>query len=142
MLPNRYLFCVLLLVLVLPSSGQERDTKSLKDILSEQGFSGLLQGKITFKLLGDMSCKSKVLQVYYYTWEETNPPGKAIHFSQRLIFIHKNRYVGQYAVPDGPSLIRPNLLRFPDSKEDSVNCDETGLPKSITLDGESSELFR
>lgn len=98
---------------LLPSSAQELDKKSLKDILSKQGFSGLLEGKVTFELLGSMQCNSSKLQVYYYTWEETNPPGRAVHFSQRLIFIENREYKGHYVVEDHPALLNNQTLLFP-----------------------------
>ena len=139
MLKGTYLMRVLLVttLLSLTSSAQRQDTKSLKDILSKQGFTGLLQGKVTLTLLGNMKCTSAALQVYYYTWEETNPPGRAIHFSQRLIFIENRNYVGQYVVSDRPVLVKRELLRFHYSKDDgnTIECDQEGLPKSLLLNG-------
>jgi hypothetical protein len=135
---------LLAMMLSLGSSAQQLDTKSLKDILSQQGFTGLLQGKVTFKYLGNMKCNSVALRAYYYTWEETNPPGRAVHASYRLIFIEKRDYVGQYVVSDRPFLVKPDMLRFQVSEEDrnSLRCDPNGLPKSLILDGESRVLFR
>ena len=78
------------------SSAQELDKKSLERILSKQGFSGQLTGnvKVRFAFLGNMKCGSAVLHVYYYTGEETHPPGKAIHFNRRLIFLENRTYLG------------------------------------------------
>jgi hypothetical protein len=139
MLRSTHLIRALLvtMLLSLTSSAQKLDTKSLKDILSKQGFTGLLEGKFTFTLLGNMKCNSTMLQVYYYTWEESHPPGRAIHASYRLIFIEDRNYVGQYVVSDRPVLVKPDSLRFPVSEEDgnSFKCDEEGLPKSFYLDG-------
>ena len=125
-------------LLSLTANAQKLDTKSVKDILSKQGFTGLLQGKVTFNLLGDMRCISAQLQVYYYTWEETNPPGRAIHFSQRLIFIKNREYMGQYVIADRPTLLKQQLLRFPYSRDDgnTLQCDQGGLPESVHLDGQ------
>jgi hypothetical protein len=138
--------CALLvaLLLSLTSGAQKLDTKSLKDILSKQGFTGTLQGKVTYKYLGNMKCNSASLKVYYYTWEETNPPGRAIHFIQRLIFIENRNYLGQYVIADRPVLVKPDMLHFPFSEKDgnSLRCDQDGLPKSLILDGEYSDLFR
>ena len=143
---STHLLRVLLVAMLLPltSSAQKLSTKSLKDILSKQGFSGELKGKITFALLGEMKCGSKMLRVYYYTWEETNPPGHAIHFIQRLIFIENREYRGQYVVSDRPVLVKPDKLRFPVSGGDrnSLKCDQDGLPESFILDDESPVLFR
>jgi len=132
------------MLLSITSSAQKLDTKSLRDILSKQGFSGLLQGEIAFKFLGNMQCDSAALGVYYYTWEETNPPGRAIHFSQRLIFIENRNYLGQYVIADRPALIKPDSLRFPYSKDDgnTIQCDQDGLPESVHLNGGDITLER
>jgi hypothetical protein len=136
---RRSLVRVLLAMVLLSvtSTAQRLDTKSLRDILSKQGFSGELHGKVTFSRLGTLKCNAEGLQVFYYTWEETNPPGRAIHFSQRLIFIEKQKYLGHYVISDRPILVKPDLLRFPFSEEDGsvLRCDQDGLPKTIYLDG-------
>ena len=88
----RVLLAVVLLSVT--SGAQKTDTNSLRDILSKQGFTGLLKGKVTFNLLGNMRCNSAVLQVYDYTWEETNPPGRAIHASYRLLFVQEPKLPG------------------------------------------------
>jgi hypothetical protein len=147
MFQSYYFKSVLLTAMLLSvaSSAQKMNTKSLRDILSKQGFSGLLQGKkITYKYLGNMKCNSAMLQVYYYTWEETNPAGLAIHASYRLIFIENSNYLGQYVIADHPVLIKPDSLRFPYSKEDgnTIQCDQEGLPKSLLLNGDYINLER
>jgi len=143
---STHLLRVLLMAMLLPitSSAQRLDTTSLKEILSKQGFTGLLQGKVTFQFLGSMKCNSAALQTYYYTWEETNPPGRAIHASYRLIFIENRHYVGQYVVSDRPVLVKQDVLRFPVSEEDgsSLRCDQDGLPKALYLDGGDRVLSR
>jgi hypothetical protein len=132
------------MVLALTSNAQKLETKSLKDLLSKQGFTGLLQGKVTFNLLGKMKCNSAIVQIYYYTWEEANPPGRAIHFSQRIIFIENRNYLGQYVVSDRPVLVKQEMLRFHYSKEDgnTIQCDQGGLPESVHLDGHYIGLER
>ncbi|MDR3753887.1 MAG: hypothetical protein P4K93_09545 [Terracidiphilus sp.] len=132
------------MLLSITSSAQKLDTKSLREILSKQGFTGLLQGKITFKFLGNMRCSSAALGVYYYTWEETNPPGRAIHFSQRLIFIENQSYLGQYVIADRPTLIKADSLRFPYPKDDgnTIQCDQNGLPELVHLGGGDIPLER
>ena len=87
-----------------------------------------------------MKCNAEELQVFYYTWEETNPPGRAIHFSQRLIFIEKEDYIGQYVISNRPVLTKRDLLRFPDGN--ALRCDQDGLPKSLSLDGGDTILER
>jgi hypothetical protein len=126
-----------MMLLSVTSTAQRLDTKSLRDILSKQGFSGELHGKVTFSRIGTIKCNAEELQVFYYTWEETNPPGRAIHFSQRLIFVEKRNYIGHYVISDRPVLVKPDLLRFPFSEEDgnTLRCNQDGLPKSLYLDG-------
>ena len=138
----RVLFVAILLSVT--STAQKLDTKSLRDILSKQGFSGLLEGKVTFAHLGEMKCGSRMLRVYYYTWEEANPPGRAIHFSQRLIFLENRNYLGQYVISDRPVLVKPDRLLFPVSEHDGnlLKCDGDSLPTSFILNGESSSIFR
>jgi hypothetical protein len=133
------------MLLPFASSAQELDKKSLERILSKQGFSGQLTGnvKVRFAFLGDMKCGSAVLHVYYYTGEETHPPGKAIHFNQRLIFLENRNYLGQYDISDRPVLVQQKTLRFPVSEEDgnSLECGRDGLPKSVLLDGGGRALY-
>lgn len=135
---------LLVMLLSFPSGAQVLNTKSLRKILTEQGFTGSLQGKVRFNHLGKMKCNSAMLQVYYYTWEETNPPGRAIHFSQRLIFIQERNYLGQYVIPDRPVLINSDFLLFPYSKDDgnTIQCNQEGLPESVNLDGSGINLER
>ena len=136
----------LLVVMLLPitSGAQRLNARSLKDILASQGFSGVLHGKIAFAFLGNMKCNPAEIQVYDYTWEETNPPGRAVHFSQRLIFIHDQKYLGQYVIEDRPTLTRSGLLRFPYSKElgNTIQCKRGGLPESVYVDGYNLALQR
>jgi len=47
------------------SISQRLDTKSLRDILSKQGFSGELHGKVGFSRLGTIKCNAEELQVFY-----------------------------------------------------------------------------
>ena len=126
------------------STAQRLGTKSLRDILSKQGFSGELHGKVAFSRLGTIRCNADELQVFYYTWEESHPPGRAIHFSHRLIFVEKKKYIGQYVISDRPVLVKPDLLRFPVSKQDgnALRCDQDGLPKSLYFDGGDRGLER
>jgi hypothetical protein len=139
---------VLLAMVLLSStaSSQKLDSKSLTDILSKQGFTGQLYGnvKVTLTRLGAMKCNAETLQVYYYTGEETNPPGRAIHFSQRLIFIDNREYLGQYVIADRPTLLRLQTLRFPYSRDDgnTIQCGQEGLPELVHLDGSDIPLER
>jgi len=47
------------------SISQRLDTKSSRDILSKQGFSGELHGKVGFSRLGTIKCNAEELQVFY-----------------------------------------------------------------------------
>src|SRR5258708_12753145 len=104
MLPSTCLARLLIVAMVLSvtSPAQKVDTKSLKDILSKQGFAGSLQGRITFTFLGNMKSNSKALQVYYYPWEQTNPPGPAIHFIHRPLFIYTPTPPRHCSIPNPP----------------------------------------
>jgi len=55
MLPSTRLMRLLLAATLLSAtcSAEKLDRKSLSDILSKQGFTGLLQGRITFTFLGN-----------------------------------------------------------------------------------------
>jgi hypothetical protein len=128
------------------SFAQKLDKKSLSDILVKQGFTGQLHGnvKVTIRRLGVMRCNTSMLQVYYYFGEDTKPAGRAIHASQRLIFIENADYLGQYVIADRPTLDKQDSLRFPYPEEigNTIKCDREGLPTSVLLDGESKDLFR
>jgi hypothetical protein len=129
---------ILLIIQVATCPAQTTSDKALKGLLQEQGFTGQLTGEITFTHLGGIGCSGKHLQVYYYEWEESNPPGRAIHQSKRIIFVDKKRYLGSYIVEDRPTKIGSDSLRF-DYTENLGNefkCDRDGLPNSVLLNGE------
>lgn len=122
---------------------QKTGDKALKELLSKQGFTGELKGKVNFDSLGSLQCNADKLQVFYYEWEESHPPGFAIHASYRVIFIGKgNRYLGSYAVEDQPKIVGSLALIFdyPAKLGNTIRCDPSGLPKSVLLDGELPEL--
>ena len=120
-------------------------TSSLKQLLDQQGFSGALEGKIAIKRLGVFHCGSRTLEVFYHTWEESNPPGKAIHAAYRIFFLENgNKYIGQYMVQDPPTKITRTAIVFgyPASDGNSIACDGDNLPESVELNGEGSALFK
>ena len=117
----------------------------LKKLLESQDFSGGFEGRVHISRLGEMDCAGSKLQVYYYTWEETHPPGDAIHAAYRVLFFKDSTtYLGQYKVSDRPKLQNANKLVFPYAESDgnSIQCDRNGLPQSVLADGEDLIFFK
>jgi len=117
----------------------------LRRLLESQGFSGGFEGRVHISRLGQMDCAGSKLQVYYYTWEETHPPGLAIHAAYRVLFFKDSTtYLGQYKVGDRPKLLKSNKLVFNYSESDgnSIQCDQNGLPESLQANGEDLTLFK
>ena len=118
---------------------------NLKKTLASQGFSGQLTGKVHFSRLGDLACNAHTFRVFYYEWEETNPPGKAIHFQSRVLLIdaHGN-YIGSYVIEDRPVRVTPNALVFPyeESSGNKIQCDEDSWPESVILNGQGTTFFK
>jgi hypothetical protein len=117
----------------------------LKSLLESQGFSGGFEGRVRISRLGEMNCAANNLQVYYYTWEETNPPGEAIHAAYRILFFKDSTtYLGQYQVGDRPKLLQSNKLVFNYAEGDgnTIQCDQNGLPESVLINGEDLTLSK
>lgn len=136
---------VLLLSSIILAQQPHTSTSSLKRLLVQQGFTGELQGKVAFSRLGILDCGSRKLEVFYYSWEESHPPGLAIHASYRVILLeHGNKYVGSYHVADPPARMTQTAILFNYSKKDgnTIACEDEDLPQSVMLDGESEDLFR
>ena len=112
----------------------------LKQILTQQGFSGGFSGKIQIKPLGIMTCGKRELQIYYYTWEETHPPSKTIHAAYRILLLNEaQEYLGQYKVEgDHPTMRGTESLVFPypESEGNRITCDRDGPPATVLLNGE------
>ena len=120
-------------------------TSDLKRMLAEQGFTGELKGKVRFSSLGRLTCNARKLQVLYYEWEESNPPGNAIHSQYRILFLgNESKYVGSYAVDDRPIAVGPDALLFHYEKDrgNKVQCNAHGLPNEVLLNGEPHALFK
>jgi hypothetical protein len=138
-------FSVMLFSATILAQQPHTSTSSLKHLLAQQGFSGSLEGKITIKRLGVFHCGSRPLEVFYHTWEQSNPPGKAIHSAYRIVFLENgNKYVGQYKVQDPPTKITRTAIVFgyPTSDGNSISCEGDNLPESALLNGESDDLFK
>jgi hypothetical protein len=140
----RIIFLLLLSASVIAQTPRT-PTSTLKQLLARQGFSGALEGKIAIKHLGFFHCGSRTLEVFYHTWEETNPPGKAIHAAYRIIFLEDgNKYVGQFKVQDAPTKITRKVIVFdyPASSGNTIECEGDRLPEEVLLNGESDTLFK
>ena len=140
----RYLLTNILLIgmLCLPNANGESTVK-LKKELASQHFTGVLEGNVRFTTLGQLSCGSSSLQVFFYEWEESTPPGEAVHSSYRVILMHGATYLGSYVVADKPSL-QGDELRFPYTENgNSIRCGIEGAPpKKVLLDGENISLAK
>jgi len=115
----------------------------LKKELAAQSFTGVLEGDVRFTALGALHCGTNSLQVVFYEWHESSPPGKAVHSSYRVILMHGTTYLGSYAVEDRPT-IKGDELRFPyDADGNSMKCGADGVPpKKILLNGEIVSLAK
>jgi hypothetical protein len=128
-----------------PALAQRASADSLRRLLSKQGFTGELTGNVQFTKLGVLGCNATNLRVFYYEWEESNPPGVAIHQSKRIILVGPhNEYIGSYAVEDRPITIGRKSLVFdyPEKLGNVIRCDQNGLPKSVLLNGEPQILAK
>jgi len=77
----RTLATMILISTIGAAAGQTVHGKPLKSLLSGQGFTGELQGRVTLVRLGHLDCAERKLEVIYYTWEESHSPGLAVHAS-------------------------------------------------------------
>lgn len=128
---------ILMAMLCSPTANGETSAK-LKKELASQHFSGVLEGKVKLTTLGQLSCGSVRLQAVFYEWEESSPPGEAVHSSYRVILMRGSTYLGSYAVEDRPT-IQGDELKFPYTENgNSIKCSAHGAPpKEILLDGEN-----
>jgi len=105
--------CLLLLSASIFAQPPRTSISTLKHLLAQQGFSGALEGNIAIKRLGVFQCGSRPLEVFYHSWEESHPPGKAIHAAYRIVFLENgNKYVGQYKVEGPPTKITRTAIVF------------------------------
>jgi hypothetical protein len=136
--------CLLLLSAAVIAQTPRTSTRTLKQLLAQQGFSGALEGKIAIKRLGVFQCGSRTLEVFYHSWEQSNPPG-ARHAAYRILFLEAgNRYVGQYRVQDPPTKITRTAIVFdyPSGEGNNIECAGDNLPEEVLLNGEGGSLFR
>ncbi|HEX8813481.1 MAG TPA: hypothetical protein VF742_15945 [Terracidiphilus sp.] len=136
---------VLLLSCTLFAQSKHGNEWNLKKTLAEQGFSGMITGKVHFTRLGDLACNAQKFHAFYYEWEESNPPGKAIHFQARVLLINmRGDYAGSYVIEDRPVRITHNALVFPYEERlgNKIQCDADGWPESVTLNDQGSTFFK
>jgi|ERR1017187_6126952 hypothetical protein len=135
----------LLLFFQITGFTQSTDQGALKRLLAKGGFSGELNGKVRLTQLGTIQCGQTGYAVIYYEWEESNPPGAAIHATQRVLFLGGDRhYVGSYSVDDRPLKIAPASILFDylQALGNVIKCSRTQLPKTVLLNGEPRVLFK
>jgi hypothetical protein len=134
----------LCLLCVAGAAAQDTFSKTkVMRLLKEQGFTGVLSGKITLSYLGNLNCNSAKYFVYNYEWEGPHRGQNAVHFIDRLILISTNgEYAGHYVVEDPPTSVGPSTIRFNYSNDagNEIACDAKGLPKTVILDGSQSDL--
>jgi len=115
----------------------------LKSLLRNQGFSGALEGDVTFTYLGEFGCGTEEFRVFHFVWTQTRPHGVAMHGQQRLILIgNKERYAGSYVINDRPTKVESNAIKFTyDAKNgNEIRCEEGSLPEAAWLDGDNDPL--
>jgi len=133
------IFLLTIIVAISPLIVHGKNLRSLRDQLAKQGFTGMLEGKVHFFRLGTLQCNNTKLSVYYYEWEESHPPGKAIHAAYRILFMSPTfDYLGSYHVSDRPIKTGPSTISFnyPEADGNILQCDVDGLPKQVLLDGD------
>jgi len=137
------LFLSTLLIVVCPLTMQGKIPRRLKKQLVKQGFSGALEGKVHVSQIGTLQCSNTELTVFYYEWEESHPPGQAIHFISRLIFMDsQSKYLGHYVISDRPTKTGSSAIYFdyPETVGNRLERTSAGLPQEIVLDGEQRML--
>jgi hypothetical protein len=114
-------------------------TEAIRKTLATQGFTGALDGKIAIKKLGVIAVGPTAYQIFSYIWEESCPPGAAIHASQRIVVMAgTGRYIGSYSVEDPPTRLVRNAILFgySESLGNRIRFDRNGPPTKIHLNGE------
>lgn len=116
----------------------------MKEQLSRQGFSGPLTGKVHLDELGSLHCGIRVYRVFFWDWEESNPPGEAIHAAYRLIFFDGEKYLGSYKVGDRPNTLTAESILFPYPEKfgNRIACADIGPGRNADLNGEQVAFFK
>lgn len=59
-------------------------------------------------------------------------------------FLEREKYIGQYRVPERPARITSSSILFDFRSEDgnAIACDGDNLPDSVLLDGEDETFFK
>ncbi len=140
------LFAVLLGLAPLAGVAAEKSPVSvhrLKGLLRSQGFTGALEGDVTFTYFGVIACGTEEYRVFYFVWTQTRPRGVDPHGQQRIVLIGSDeRYAGSYLINDRPAKVEHNAIIFPyDAKDgNEIRCEQGFLPKEAWLDGDNDLL--
>jgi hypothetical protein len=143
--PTQFAFVIALCLSFDPSRSiaQSGSQMRLVQLLSKQGFSGPLKGEMRFSEMGNLLCGGNSYRVIYHEWYESNPPGKAIHGSHRLVLLKDGtRYVGSYVVEERPIEMTPATVRFdyPANLGNTISCKDGRLPTNVLLNGMNQAL--
>jgi hypothetical protein len=122
----------------------QNDHHDVKKQLSQQGFSGLLKGKVHINELGSLQCGMQSYRVFFWEWEESNTHGNAVHAANRVIFFDRDRFIGCYSVEDRPIMpIKESVLfSYPEEWGNRIACTDIGPGKRIVLNGEWTSFFK
>jgi hypothetical protein len=134
---------ICLTVLTCYAFSNDSATNALKRSLAKQGFTGTLTGKVKISKVGVIAVGDTKYQIFYYEWQESNPPGLAIHASQRIILMKgAGQYIGFYRVEGPPTKVGPQSILFdhPESLGNSISFDKNGPPTRVRLSGELYDL--
>ncbi|MDE3201048.1 MAG: hypothetical protein KGN79_09010 [Acidobacteriota bacterium] len=132
-------------IIVIAAKDPSISVNQLKDVLSKQGFTGMLNDEAHFSKIGFLTCGVDRYQVFCYEWSESHQPSLAIHAQYRVLFVENgSKYVGSYVVQDHPKKISHDAVIFRPAGRDSneIKCGANGLPGKVFLNGTESELFK
>ena len=119
--------------------------------LVAEGFSGSVdcqRDRLIVRCIGKVRRFGRTYEIYSNKYALKPPcPECAIHGGQRIIFMERGRYVGQYrsdfvhvTMRHGQLLLLPSDPRF--GRPTTVKFTRDGPPKQVLSDGEVVSLFR
>jgi len=143
----KYMFVPIMFVLFAAfcTSAYCSGSKTIKSALANQGFSGVLTGKIEINELGVIAIGNTQYHIFYYSSEGSKHPGEAIHASYRIILMTgNNMYLGSYIVEDQPTRLTHNSILFGYTEDlgNTIDFDKNGPPKQVLLDGYLLDLAK
>jgi hypothetical protein len=125
--------------------------KGLRPALVAGGFSGSVdchRDQLSVRYVGQVIKFSRTFEIYSYRYRlKPVCPECAIHGGQRIVFMERGRYIGQYASDFVQVAIRSgNLILqrtdFPDPKPVEVRFTAKGPPKKLWDGGDVLAFFR